>query len=99
VNALTNLSNATDVFIPIIPFVLEIFDITDFNKNHATMSSRAVNFSFLLKLSKQQLHDKSFKDTLIDLIYDNLILLLQQQSYDIAFPELVLPLVIRVCFF
>jgi nucleolar complex protein 2 len=96
VNALVNLSNATDVFIPIIPFVLEIFDITDFNKQHATISAKHVNFSFLLKLNKQQLHDKSFKDTLIDLIYDNLILLLQSQSFDIAFPELVLPLVIRV---
>jgi hypothetical protein len=40
--------------------------------------------------------DKSFKDTLIDVIYDNLILLLQEQSHDISFPELVLPLVIRV---
>ena len=90
------MSNATNVFIPIVPFVLEVFDITDFNKQHATISVKQLNFSFLLKLSKQQLQDKSFKDVLIDVIYDNLILLLQQQSHDISFPELVLPLVIRV---
>ena len=96
INALINLSNAADVFIPIIPFVLEVFDITDFNKKHATISVKPLNISFLLKLSKQQLHDKSFKDTLIDLIYDSLILLLQHQAADIAFPELVIPLVIRV---
>jgi nucleolar complex protein 2 len=96
INALINLSNSTDVYIPIIPFILEVFDITDFNKKHATISVKQLNFSFLLKLSKQQLQDKSFKDTLIDIIYDNLILLLQQQSFDIAFPEMVLPLVIRV---
>jgi nucleolar complex protein 2 len=96
---LITLSNATDVFVPIIPFVLEVFDITDFNKQHATISAKQLNFSFLLKLSKQQMQDKSFKDVLIDIIYDNLILLLHQQSFDIAFPELVLPLIIRVGFF
>lgn len=90
------IANATNVFIPIIPFILEVFDITDFNKHHATISVKQLNFSFLLKLNKQQLQDKSFKDVLIDIIYDNLILLLQNQSHDIAFPELVLPLVIRV---
>jgi hypothetical protein len=75
---------------------LEVFDITDFNKKHATISVKQINFSFILKLNKQQLQDKGFKDVLIDIIYDNLILLLQQQSFDIAFPELVLPLIIRV---
>jgi len=42
------------------------------------------------------LQDKSFKDMLIDIIYDNIILLLQHQSHHIAFPELVLPLIIRM---
>ena len=96
INALIILSNSTNVFIPIIPFVLEVLEITDFNKKHATISVKQLNFSFLLKLSKQQMQDKSFKDTLIDVIYDNSILLLQEQSFDISFPELALPLVIRV---
>lgn len=96
INALTVLSNATGVFIPVLPFVLEVFDITDFNKKHATISVKPVNFSFLLKLNKQQLQDKSFKDVLIDTIYDNLILLFQGQSHDIAFPEIALPFILRV---
>ncbi|RNA10362.1 nucleolar complex 2 -like protein [Brachionus plicatilis] len=96
VNALISLSNSTDVFIPIIPFILEVFDITDFNKKHASISVKQLNFSFLLKLNKQQLQDKAFKDVLIDIIYDHLILYLQHQSCDIAFPELVLPLMIRI---
>ena len=96
VNALIDLSHATDTFIPIIPYILEIFDLTNFNKKHATMSSKKTQFSFILKLSKQQMVDVSFKDTLIDMIYDSLILYLQNNSNDIAFPELVLPLIIRV---
>jgi nucleolar complex protein 2 len=79
-----------------LPFILEVFDITDFNKQHSTINGKQINFSFILKISKQQLIDKSFKDTLIDIIYDHLILLLQHQSYDIAFVELVLPLTIRL---
>ena len=96
INALITISNATNVFIPVIPFILEVLDITDFNKHHATISVKQLNFSVVLKLSKQQLQDKAFKDVLVDIIYDNLILLLQGQSHDIAFPELVLPLIIRV---
>lgn len=96
VNALILISNSTNVFIPVIPFILEVFDITDFNKKHATISVKQLNFSFILKLNKQQLNDKSFKDVLIDIIYDNLILYLQNQSHDISFPELALPLTIRL---
>lgn len=96
VNALILIANSTNVYIPIIPFILEVLDITDFNKKHATISVKQLNFSFILKLNKQQLQDKSFKDMLIDIIYDNLILLLQAQSHDISFPELALPLSIRL---
>ncbi len=96
INALILIANSTNVFIPIIPFILEVFDITDFNKKHATASVKQLNLSFILKLNKQQLNDKTFKDVLIDIIYDNLVLLLQSQSHDIAFPELALPLIMRV---
>jgi hypothetical protein len=51
------IANATNVFIPVIPFILEVFDITDFNKKHATISVKQLNFAFLLKLNKQQLND------------------------------------------
>ena len=71
--------------------------MTDFNKQHSSISAKQQNFSFILKLSKQQMTDKSFKDSLLDNIYDCLVLYLQEQSYDIAFPELCLPLIIRVC--
>lgn len=76
--------------------VFKIFDLTDFNKQHATISAKNLNFSFILKLNKQQLADKAFKDVLMDNMYDYLILYLQEQSYDIAYPELCLPLIIRV---
>ncbi len=71
--------------------------MTDFNKKHASVQgSNKVNYALQLKLNKHQIQDKSFKDTLVDNMYDYLILYLQQQSYDIAFPELCLPLIIRV---
>lgn len=57
---------------------------------------KPVNFSFILKLNKQQLQNKSFKDVMMDTIYDSLILLLQGQSHDIAFPELALPCILRI---
>ena len=55
-----------------------------------------MNFALILKLNKAQLIDKAFKDTLMDAIYDHLIAYLQEQSYDMAFPELCIPLIMRV---
>jgi hypothetical protein len=51
------------VFVPVLPFLLEMFDISDFNKRHKTASLKAqyINFDTSLKLTKLQMDDRAFK--------------------------------------
>ena len=53
----------TFVFVPVLPFLLEIFDITDFNKRHKTanLKGQYINFDTSLKLTKLQMDDRAYK--------------------------------------
>jgi len=63
VRLLIKLTQLTSVFVPVLPFLLEMFDITDFNKRHKTASLKAqyINFDTSLKLTKLQMDDRAYK--------------------------------------
>jgi hypothetical protein len=50
----------TPTFVSVLPFLLEMFDLTDFNKRHKTASLKAqyINFNASLKLTKLQMDDR-----------------------------------------
>jgi len=63
IRLLVKLSELTTVFTPVLPFLLEMFEMTDFNKRHKTASLKAqyINFDTQLKLTKLQMDDRAFK--------------------------------------
>ncbi|XP_033724823.1 nucleolar complex protein 2 homolog [Pecten maximus] len=96
VRLMTTLSQATSTFIPVLPFLLEVFEQIDFNKQHKNPSFKPFNFACILKLSKSQLVEKSFKDGVIDQLYELLLDQLHVHQSSVGFPELALPAILQL---
>ncbi|KAI0987320.1 hypothetical protein GJ496_005620 [Pomphorhynchus laevis] len=80
------------VYIPVLPLILDIFRTFDFNRKPKSAMIKKIDFSISLKCSEQALHDKSFTEALVDEIYDAVITYLAIYAHSITFPELVFPL-------
>lgn len=93
---LINISKETDIFIPILPFLLEILNSYDFNKKHKSVSMKPTPLICILRMSKVQLQENGFKDNIIDSIYRLILENAANASHMIYFPELYIPCIIQL---
>nr|CAI5851950.1 unnamed protein product [Callosobruchus analis] len=96
VQVLMDLSKETGVFVPILPFLLEVLTSYDFNKKHQKVSMKPMHFTCLLRVSKSQLHENGFKDMVIETIYGQLLEYLASQSHKISFPDISLICIVQI---
>ncbi|XP_055932726.1 nucleolar complex protein 2 homolog [Argiope bruennichi] len=95
VKALMHISKTTGIFIPVLPFILDVLKIVDFNKK-SNFSVKPVEFSCALKVTKSQLLEAGFKDSCISEVCCLLIDYLKIYASSIGFPELALPAVLQI---
>nr|CAG4649164.1 EOG090X02MG [Scapholeberis mucronata]SVE93503.1 EOG090X02MG [Scapholeberis mucronata] len=95
-NILNQLSSDTGIYIPVLPFLLEILQNHKFEKKPSKMSMKPLDLSCVLRVSQSQMGESGYRDAVIDMLYDNLLETLQSQSHSSAFPEIVLPLVLQL---
>ncbi|KAJ7394445.1 Nucleolar complex protein 2 [Desmophyllum pertusum] len=96
IRSLNLLSQATDTYIPVAPFLLEVLESVEFNKKTKMSTAKPTEFSCILKVSKQQLGTKPYQDAVVDHIFELLLEFFSVHAHSIAFPEVALPAVVRL---
>ncbi|XP_014479702.1 PREDICTED: nucleolar complex protein 2 homolog [Dinoponera quadriceps] len=96
VQMLVTISKETGTFIPILPFLLEILDSYDFNKKHKTVSMKPVPLMCILRMSKSQLAENGFKDSVVESVYQLILENAANESHTIYFPDVYIPCIIQL---
>ncbi|KAJ8879045.1 hypothetical protein PR048_019651 [Dryococelus australis] len=95
VQMLIQLSKSS-VFVPVLPFLLEVLNSYDFNKRHKKVSMKPLDLTCMLRVSKSQIHENGFKDAVIEKIYQQILEYLACEAHCISFPDMVVPAVIQI---
>ncbi|XP_046842848.1 nucleolar complex protein 2 homolog isoform X2 [Xenia sp. Carnegie-2017] len=96
IRTLNLLSQATSTFIPIAPFLLEILDNSDFNRPVKLSTAKPTSFSSILRVSKQELHTKTFQDSVMEQVVELLLEHFSTHAHSIGFPELAFPCIVQM---
>nr|CAG4641530.1 EOG090X02MG [Eurycercus lamellatus] len=96
VSIMNQLSADTGVYIPLLPFLLEIMQNHKFEKKPAKASMKPLELSCVLRVSQSQLSESGYRDAIVDLLYDRMLESLQCQSHSVAFPETALPVILQL---
>lgn len=91
VKILIDLSRATKVFIPILPYILEVLNSNSFKQQHKKLAMKPISFTTILRIQKGQLEGNSFRDEVVEQVYGLTLECLINECTSIAFPDLVVP--------
>ncbi|XP_063979330.1 nucleolar complex protein 2 homolog [Diachasmimorpha longicaudata] len=93
---LINISKEAGVFIPVLPYLLEVLTDYDFNKKHTSVTMKPLSFICLLRMSKAQLQENGFKNSVIDNIYQLILECAAKDSHMICFPDMYVFCIIQL---
>ncbi|XP_055594248.1 nucleolar complex protein 2 homolog [Uranotaenia lowii] len=89
---LIDLSARTRVFIPVLPFIVEVLNSNSFNEDHKKLSMKPTNLTCLLRFAPANIQENAYKDAVLDQIYELTLEYLANESASICFPDLVVPI-------
>ncbi|EAT43766.1 AAEL004818-PA [Aedes aegypti] len=90
---LLDLSAKTRVFIPVLPFIIEVLNSNSFNEEHKKLSMKPVNLTCLLRFAPANIQENAYKDAVLDQIYELSLEYLAHESASICFPDMIVPVV------
>lgn len=97
---LNRISAATDTFIPVSLLLLDMLEMKELNRSPTGGVEKAVDMRTTLKVSKPTLKTRSFQQTCVFSVVEEVAEHLAQWSYSVAFFELsFIPLVRLRCFY
>lgn len=96
IRSLLRLSQAADLYIPVVPLLTEVFSSTVVTKNTRGSSPKALDFEYTIRASKEYLGTKIYQDGVCDQVVDLLGEFFALHSKSVAFPELSIPVVITL---
>ncbi|EZA53701.1 Nucleolar complex protein 2-like protein [Ooceraea biroi] len=93
---LINISKETNVYIPVLPFLLELLETFDFNKKHKTVGLKPTPLIYILRLSKSQLEENTCRDNVLETVYQLILEYSANESNKMYFPDLYIPCIIHL---
>ncbi|XP_053658945.1 nucleolar complex protein 2 homolog [Anopheles marshallii] len=93
---LIQLNAKTNIYIPVLPFLVEVLRSHSFNEHHKKLSMRPVNLTCLLRFSPANIQENAFKDAVIDQIYELVLEFAANESASVGYPEIVLPIILQL---
>lgn len=96
IQTLIQLSKETRTFIPVLPFILEVFHSNAFNKKHAKVSMKPLQFTCILRLNKNQMLENGFRDEVIENVFSSILDYMAHESFTISYPDLVVPAIVQL---
>lgn len=96
VKILIDLQRATKVFIPILPYIIEVLNSNTFNQQHKKLAMKPLSFTCILRIQKGHLDENSFRDEVVEQAYNLTLETLMNECTSIAFPDLVVPHVVAL---
>lgn len=96
VKILIDLSRATKVFIPILPFILEVLNSNTFKQQHKKLAMKPISFTSILRIQKGHLEENSFRDEVVEQVFGLTLECLMNECTSVAFPDLVVPHVVAM---
>lgn len=91
VKILIDLSRSTKVFIPTLPYIIEVLNSSTFNQQHKKLAMKPLSFTCILRIQKGHLEENAFRDEVIEQVYGLTLECLMNECTSIAFPDLVVP--------
>lgn len=96
VNVLISITKDTNIYIPVLPYIIEVLSSNTFNQQHKKLAMKPLSFVCILRIQKGQLDENSFRDETIEQVYGTTLQYLISECTSIAFPDLVVPFLMSV---